>query len=238
MHLTIVIPAWNEAGKIADDIREIAHFVENINYPVELIIVDDGSEDNTSQIAKEVIVPDSLEIRAIKYTPHRGKGYAVRQGISESYGDYVMFMDSGRNVPVEFINSGLELIEQKKCDVLMGSRYLPESVIRKRLRWYRRVTSTVFRKFVKWYLNLPAFVTDTQCGFKIFRGYIARELFKHGKSDGFVFDLEIILLALESKYRICEFPIEWTCDRDSRLSLVRSFFSIISELRRLKLRFL
>ena len=238
MHLTIVIPAWNEAGKIADDIREIAHFVENIKHPVELIIVDDGSEDNTSQIAKEVIVPDSLKIRAIKYTPHRGKGYAVRQGISESYGDYVMFLDSGRNVPVEFINSGLELIEQKKCDVLMGSRYLPESVIRKRLRWYRRVTSTVFRKFVKWYLNLPAFVTDTQCGFKIFRGNIARELFKHGKSNGFVFDLEIILLALESKYRICEFPIEWTCDRDSRLSLVRSFFSIISELRRLKLRFL
>ena len=238
MHLTIVIPAWNEAVKIADDIREIAHFVEIINYPVELIIVDDGSEDNTSQIAKEVIVPDSLEIKAIKYTPHRGKGYAVQQGVSESYGDYVMFMDSGRNIPVEFINSGLELIEQKNCDVLMGSRYLPESVIRKRLIWYRRVTSTVFRIFVKWYLKLPAFVTDTQCGFKIFRGNIARELFKHGKSDGFVFDIEIILLAIEKKYRICEFPIEWTCDRDSRLSLVQSFFSIISELRRLKLRFL
>jgi len=234
MHLSIVIPAWNEAGKIVDDIREISAFVKNITFTVELIIVDDGSEDNTSQIAEKVSVPDSLKKRVIRYTPHRGKGFAVRKGISESSGDIVIFMDSGRNVPVETIESGLKLLEQNKCDVLIASRYLPESVIRKRLIWYRQVTSTIFRKYVKWYLNLPVFLTDTQCGFKLFKGDIARELFEHCLSDGFVFDLEILLLALKKQYRICEFPIEWTCDRDSRLTLIPSLIPIFRELHRLK----
>jgi len=237
MHLSIIIPAWNEAGKIADDIGEIVQYAKNINFLLELIIVDDGSEDNTAQIAEEVTVSDSVEIRVIRYTRHRGKGYAVRKGISESCGYYVMFMDSGQNVPVEFISSGLKLIEQKRCDMLIGSRFLPESVIKKRLIWYRRVISYIFRIFVKWYLNLPVSVTDTQCGFKIFRGNIARELFNQSESNGFIFDLEIILLALDKKYQICEFPVEWTCDRDSRLSLIRSFIPIISDLKRLKLHF-
>jgi len=236
MHLSIVIPAWNEATKIADDVREISRYVKKLKFLIELILVDDGSEDNTAQIAEEVAATKSLEIRIIRSTHHRGKGYAVRKGISKTSGDYVMFMDSGRNVPVEFIHSGLNLIEQKKCDMLIGSRYLPESIIKKKLIWYRQLISYTFRIFVKWYLKLPVFLTDTQCGFKIFRGDIARELFKNCTSDGFIFDLEIILLALDKNYQICEFPIEWTCDRDSRLSLIRSFIPIFSDLRRLKRR--
>lgn len=234
MYLTIVIPVWNEAGKIVDDIREISDFVRDLTFPVELIIVDDGSEDNTSQIAEEVSVSDSLIKRVIRYSPHRGKGYAVRKGISESSGDFVIFMDSGRNVPLDSIKSGIKLLEHEKCDVLNGSRYLPESLIRKNLIWYRWITSVIFRKYVKWYLNLPAFITDTQCGFKLFKGGIARELFKKCSSEGFVFDLEIILLALKKEYRICEFPLEWTCDRDSRLLLIPSVSPIFRELQRLK----
>jgi glycosyltransferase involved in cell wall biosynthesis len=142
MYLSIVIPAWNEAGKIADDIGEIAHFAENFESSVELIIVDDGSDDDTSQIAEQTTVPESFKIRIIRYTPHRGKGYAVRKGISESHGDYVMFMDCGLNVPLEFVILGLTRIEQDKCDILMGSRYLPASVIKKRLIWYRHLISS------------------------------------------------------------------------------------------------
>jgi dolichyl-phosphate beta-glucosyltransferase len=237
MHLSIIIPAWNEASKIANDISDIIHFVEKLNDAVELIIVDDGSKDDTSKIADEVLIPKSLQFRLISYHLHRGKGYAVRKGISESHGEHVMFIDSGRNVPLSYIISGLELIKQKKCDIVIGSRYLPGSVITKKLIWYRQITSSAFRLFTKWYLSLPEFVSDTQCGFKIFRGNIARELFKECNSDGFVFDLEILLLALGRNYQICEIPLEWRCDRDSRLSLFHSFFPIFRELRRLKLRF-
>jgi len=238
MHLTIIIPVWNEDSKISDDIGDVVQFVEKLNYSVELIIVDDGSRDNTSGIAEEVITPESLPLRLISYQPHRGKGYAVRKGVSESHGGYVMFIDSGRNVPFGYVNSGLELIKQKNCDIVMGSRYLPESIITKKLIWYRQITSRFFRIFANWYLKLPEIVSDTQCGFKIFKGDIARELFRECNSDGFVFDLEILLLALDRKYQICEIPIEWTCDRDSRLSLLRSFFPIFREIRKLKLRFL
>ena len=237
MFLTIIIPVWNEVAKITDDVKAIIKFVKEVDYQIELIIVDDGSKDNTAQIAEKVSVPDSLTYRVFSYSPHRGKGYAVRKGISESSGEYVMFMDSGRNVPVKFIGSGLRLIEENDYDILNGSRYLPDSIITKRLIWYRQITSTLFRNFVKKYLKLPSFITDTQCGFKFFRGDVIRKLGKICKSDGFIFDLELILLALEKEYLICEFPIEWTCDRDSRLSLIRSLIPILSDLKKLKTRF-
>ena len=237
MHLTIIIPVWNEASKITSDVREIVKFVSETIYEIELLVVDDGSKDNTAQIAKEISVPDSMTYRIISYSPHRGKGFAVRKGISESTGSYVMFMDSGGNVPVEYIKSGLKRIEDNDYDILNGSRYLPDSIIKKNLIWYRQVTSTLFRVFVKKYLNLPKYVTDTQCGFKFFRGEVVRELIQLCKSDGFIFDLEIILLALKKEYEICEFPIEWRCDRDSRLSLLRSLFPILRDLKKLKVRF-
>jgi len=238
MDLSIIIPAWNEANKIADDIRDISQFANNYDTPLELIIVDDGSKDNTSQIAKDTSVTNMLTKRVINYKPHRGKGYAVRKGIGESIGRMVIFIDSGQNVPLAFINSGIELIEKENCDIAIGSRYLPSSIIKKKLIWYRLFISRLFRLVVRRYLKLPPYISDTQCGFKIFRGEIARSLFGLNKSDGFTFDLEIILRAMEKKYKICEFPIEWTCDRDSRLSLIQSFFSIYSELRDLKKHFL
>jgi dolichyl-phosphate beta-glucosyltransferase len=238
MYLSIIIPVWNEAAKIADDINEIAQFVEDADFVLELIIVDDGSADNTSQIANNTPVAKSLIKRVIRYPEHRGKGYAVRKGISESKGKLVMFMDSGQNVPVKFINSGIKLIEQENCDILIGSRYLSTSVIKKKLIWYRQVTSLVFRKVVKWYLKLPLSISDSQCGYKFFKGDLARNLFRDCQSNGFIFDLELILRAQKKGYKICEFPIEWRCDRDSRLSLYRAFFPIFRELRELKSNYL
>jgi len=234
MYLSIIIPVWNEAGKIADDIRDVVQFAKDYGAPIELIIVDDGSDDNTSEIADECSNTESLRKRVIRYTKHRGKGYAVRKGMGESKGQLVMFMDSGQNVPVKFIKSGILQIEKENCDILIGSRYLPASVIKKKLIWYRQVTSLFFRKVVKWYLNLPLYISDTQCGFKFFKGDVARELFRDCRSDGFIFDLEIILRALKKDYKICDFPIEWHCDRDSRLSLFQAFFPIFRELRQLR----
>lgn len=238
MDLSIIIPVWNEASKIVDDIQEVAHFSENFDGSVELIIVDDGSDDLTLQLARDISVPAILSKKLIGYRPHRGKGHAVKRGVINSKGDLVMFMDSGRNVPLEYIHRGIKKIKHDECDVLMGSRYLPGSVIRIRLIWYRQITSLWFRKVVKWYFQLPSDITDTQCGFKIFRGDIARNLFHNCGSDGFIFDLEIILTALKNKYRLCELPIEWSCDRDTRLSLIHSIIPVIKDLRKLKRDFL
>ena len=234
MYLSIIIPVWNEANKISADIREIIRYADGHDLSIEVIIVDDGSEDNTYYIANETAVPEYLKKKVLQYTPHRGKGYAVRRGIAESKGELVMFMDSGQNVPMEFIDKGIKQIEENECDILIGSRYLPESIIKRKLIWYRHFTSRWFRKIVKLYLQIPDSISDTQCGFKIFKGIPARQLFKNCRSDGFIFDLEIILMALKEKFKICELAIEWTCDRDSRLSLLKAFLPVFKDLRKLR----
>jgi dolichyl-phosphate beta-glucosyltransferase len=143
-------------------------------------------------------------------------------------------MDSGQNVPLEFIDKGIKKIKENDCDILIGSRYLPESIIKKKLIWYRYFTSRWFKKMVKLYLQIPDSISDTQCGFKIFKGEPARQLFENCRSDGFIFDLEIILIALKKKFKICEFAIEWTCDRDSRLSLLKAILPVYKDLRKLR----
>ena len=234
MYLSIIIPVWNEAAKISDDIKAIIRFTESYKAAVELIIVDDGSKDDTFTIAEKVEISGSISKKVLTYSPHRGKGYAVRRGILESNGTWVMYMDSGQNVPLKFLERGLKKLKQDNFDIVIGSRYLPASIIKKSLVWYRQLTSWGFRKTVRWYLRLPQHITDTQCGFKIFKGDIARDLFNRGEIDGFVFDLEIIMMALQKPYRIYELPIEWTCDRDSRLSLVQSLVPIFRDLKKLK----
>jgi len=233
MDLSIIIPALNEEKKIANDILAISNYFVDAGMSGEIIIVDDGSKDDTSRVAIQCNVPDSVSLKIVRYEYHQGKGHAVRVGIDDSKGDFVMFMDSGNNVPLYYITTGLNLIKSGKCHIAMGSRKLPESKIRKNLVWYRRITSMIFRKIVRMYFNIPKNLTDTQCGFKIYNGEIARELYQDSLSEGFAFDLEIILRAKSAGYKMVEFPIEWSCDRDSRLSVFSSG-KIFGELRRIK----
>lgn len=237
MNLSIIIPAWNEASKIEADILENSRFLEGNSIPGEIILVDDGSADGTAKIAKQVQIASTITLEVITYSPHRGKGFAVRKGILASKGEIVMFMDSGLNVPLKFINTGLKLLKEDRYSIIMGSRHLKESIILKNLVWFRQITSLLFRKFIKIYLGLPHCLTDTQCGFKLYKGDIARKLFAECKSDGFLFDIEIILLALKRDIQIVELPIEWTCDRDSRLSLFNTLFPLLKELKRLNKKF-
>jgi dolichyl-phosphate beta-glucosyltransferase len=233
MDLSIVFPVYNEAKKIQHDIKVASDFLVYSGLIGEIIIVDDGSTDSTSLIAIQSNVPDPVSLKIVRYEFHRGKGYAVRMGISDSKGKYVMFMDSGGNVPLSYIHDGLALLMKSQCDIAIGSRRLPESKINRQLVWYRRLTSLLFRKLSKIYLNIPASLTDTQCGFKFYKGDVARELYADSVVDGFTFDLEIILRARNSNYSILEFPIEWSCDRDSRLSILSSG-KIFNELNMIK----
>jgi dolichyl-phosphate beta-glucosyltransferase len=233
MDISIIIPVLNEEKKIANDILATSAFLVDAELSGEIIIVDDGSTDASSRVAIQCDVPESVSLKIIRYEYHRGKGHAVRMGITDSRGDYVMFMDSGGNVPLYYISSGLELITNGHCHIAMGSRKLPQSNIRKNLVWYRRITSKIFALLVRYYFDLPENLTDTQCGFKLYNGEIARELYGDSLSDGFTFDLEIILRAKSAGYKMLEFPIEWSCDRDSRLSLF-STGKIFRELKRIK----
>ena len=230
MDLSIIIPAFEESKKIARDIEEGAAFLEAHHFSGQIIVIDDGSTDNTAEAAKNIAVPPSVQLNVIRYETHRGKGYAVRTGIKHSSGEYVMFADSGSCVPYEDTLRGLELLKSNACDIAHGSRKMRECHIEKTQSLYRRICSGIFHWFVIHDMKIPAEFTDTQCGFKMYKGDVARHLYGEAITDGFSFDIEIIMRAQKEGYRIREFPIDWTCDRDSRLSPTRSSWHVLSEL--------
>jgi dolichyl-phosphate beta-glucosyltransferase len=234
MDLSIVIPAFEESKKIAQDITEAAGFLEAHHFTGQIIVVDDGSRDNTTEAAKNTSVPANIRLEVIRYEKHRGKGYAVRTGIDRSNGQYVMFADSGSCVPYEDTLRGLDLLKSDACDIAHGSRKMRGCHIDKAQSSYRRFCSAIFHWFVIHDMGIPAEFTDTQCGFKMYKGDVARHLYGEAITDGFTFDIEIIMRAQIEGYRIKEFPIDWTCDRDSRLSPTRNSWQVLTELLRIR----
>ena len=234
MDLSIIIPAYEESSKIARDIEKAVEFLVGNDLEGEIIVVDDCSHDNTARLAKDTEVAPSVTLKVLTYSPHRGKGYAVRTGMTESCGKYVMFADSGLCVPFEETFRGIELIESGACDIAHGSRKMRGCHIEKPQSLYRRICSKMFHWLVIHDMGIPAEFTDTQCGFKIYKGDVARHIYAECITDGFTFDIEAIMRAQREGYRIKEFPIDWTCDRDSRLSPTRNSLQVLRELLRIR----
>jgi len=234
MDLSIIIPAFEENKKIARDVKAAGEFLDANALKGEIIVVDDGSQDPTADAAGAVHVPPAVRLNVIRYEQHRGKGYGVRTGMKASTGTYTMFADCGLCIPYGDALQGLEMIKSGQCDIAHGSRRLIQSDILQDQPWHRRVLSRTFKFLVRTILGVPRELTDTQCGFKIYRGDIARELYGACTTDGFLFDIEIILRAIRQGYRISEFPVEWVCDPDSRLSVTRTPWPVLAELYRLK----
>ena len=234
MDISIVIPALEESKKIGSDIGAASRFLEDNHLAGEIIIVDDGSGDDTADVAEKAETQSQISLKVIRLRCHKGKGFAIAEGMKQTTGEYVMFADSGCCVPYENVLRGLSLIKSGQCDIAHGSRKLSESRIETGQNWYRRIWSAVFHWFVVCVMKIPTELTDTQCGFKIYRGDTGRELFGRCICDGFMFDIEIIKRAIKQGFRIREFPLEWTCDRDSRFSVAASFWQIIVELMTIK----
>jgi len=134
-----------------------------------------------------------------------------------SKGEVVLFADSGACVPFANALPQIERIRKGDLDIAMASRRLKGTVIHRNRSLKRRVLSALFRMAARIVTGVPSRFSDTQCGFKVYRGERARELFAECKTAGFLFELEVLLRALKKRYRIEEFPVEWTCDLDTRL---------------------
>jgi len=228
--LSIIIPAFDERLKISGDIEAAGRFLEVQHLAGEIIVVDDGSSDGTADTARSCPVPAGVPLRVIVSSRHRGKGHAVRTGILASVATYVMFADCGVTVPFEDALVGLRLLQEGQCELAHGSRRLPGSVIHKHQDWDRKLISRMFHRYVHRWMHIPVHLTDTQCGFKVYRGDSARVLYGECFTGGFMFDIEIILRAQRKGLRILEFPVSWACDRDSRISIFRSSTSVLKEL--------
>jgi len=233
MNVSIIIPVWNESGKIISEIEAAILFLEMKHLSGEVIISDDGSTDGTVSAIADWSASASVPVRIIR-NQHLGKGNAVRLGILEAQGDIVLFIDSGNCIPYEDVWEGIRLVDHGECDIAHGSRYLPDSRILVPKKWTRRVLSFLFRKFVRLYMHIPAHFTDTQCGLKVYPREVAHRLYAPCFTRGFIFDIEVILRALRENHTIREFPVHWSSDPDSRLYILGSIPGILRELGSIK----
>jgi hypothetical protein len=141
-----------------------------------------------------------------------------------------MFADSGYCVPYDNVLMGLDMLRSGQCEIAHGSRKMPGCHILKSQNLYRRMCSRFFHWLMIHAMNISPAYTDTQCGFKVYQGEVARSLYSQCLTNGFMFDIETIIRAEQRGYRIKEFPVDWTNDRDSRLTPLRSSWRVLREL--------
>jgi dolichyl-phosphate beta-glucosyltransferase len=237
LNLSIIIPVFNESAKVQEDILAADRFLISEGMTGEIIIVDDGSTDKTSTAAEKAANDVQTTCLVEPLGGHYGKGHAVRTGILKSGGEYVLFADSGNCIPYTDANIGIEMIRSGQCSLAHGSRKLSNRHIKHSQSPYRKICSQLFHWFLIHDIKRLGNLTDTQCGFKLYRGDVARELYAESIIDGFMFDIEIILLGLSKGYKIQEFPVNWTWDPDSRLKPMHEILNIFRDLVHLKKRF-
>jgi len=237
MEVSIVIPAFNEEDKIGRDLEAASSFLAKQDVPSEVIVVDDGSGDSTARTAEDThIHPGAIQIKIIRLEKNRGKGEAVKRGVLESRGKIVIVADSGACVP--YINAlpVMDRIREDLVDIGLASRRHKKTVIRRNRPPMRRLYSRLFHLAARIFAGLPRGVSDSQCGFKVYRGESARFLFRQCRTTGYLFELEILLRASRSGLRIEEFPVEWTCDLDTRLKPASDARRVLKELFTIKTR--
>ncbi|MGO9009798.1 MAG: dolichyl-phosphate beta-glucosyltransferase [Bryobacteraceae bacterium] len=215
--ISLILPAYNEAATIARTIGEVAGYFAARQYSYEVIVAADGN-DGTRERAGEFARANPA-IKVIGEITRRGKGRGIREAVSIASGDIIGFADADNKVPIEEFGK-LQPWLAAGFEVVIGSRGLPDSKIERRQPLHRRIGSKGFGVFMHSVVGLPEIV-DTQCGFKFFRGDVARDLFRRQQIDGYMYDVEILALAQRLGYRIKEVPIRWHDDADSRLQLFR-----------------
>jgi dolichyl-phosphate beta-glucosyltransferase len=212
--ISIIIPAFNESSRISRALIPTIDFLKNQNYESEIIVVNDGSTDKTSDRVKEYS-SDFKDLKIIEYSPNRGKGYAVKAGMLQAEGKYRLFMDADYAVPIEYLKSMLK--EITNYDIVIGSRGLKESVKETRQNFFREKLAILFGKIQRIILNLP--IIDTQCGFKLFTDSSAELLFNLITLECSLFDAELLYIAQNKKMRIKEYPVRWKHDNETRLPI-------------------
>jgi len=221
--LSIVIPAYNEEKRLPESLAQVDAFVRSQTFPVEVIIVNNNSTDNTTRIAQEFAVthPNYLVLNE----PRQGKGAAVHTGILACNGSYLFICDADLSMPVSEIGKFLPP-DLNGYDVAIASREIAGS---RRIGepYYRHLMGRIFNFIVRT-LAIPG-IQDTQCGFKSFRREAARDIFALQTIDGWGFDVEVLFIALQHGYRLVEVPITWHYRPQSRVSPIRDSIAMLLE---------
>jgi len=230
MEISIIIPAYNEEKRILPTLEKVYDYFSKIQkMDFEIIIVDDGSRDNTLRIVQKFAEgKDSIKI--IKHEKNEGKGAAVKTGVMEAKGEYILFSDADLSTPIEEFGKFYDYAK-KNFDVVTGTRRVKKARIIKRQPFLRRFFGTGFIYLVKILFPSLSNITDFTCGFKLFKGKSAKKIFKLQKINRWGFDVEILLISKILKLKIVQVPIVWKDLRRSKVDLkkdiIRSFLDLI-----------
>jgi len=227
--ISIIIPAYNEAKRIKQTVQEILSFLKEQKMNAEVLVIDDGSKDNTAKIARQIKDPRLL---VLAYRPNQGKGFAIRTGVKNATGDILVFIDADHSISIEHMIEFLP--ELKEYDIIIGSKALKSTEKVKSQKKHREFLGRCFNFLVRIITGIK--FRDTQCGFKLFKKEPAKRIFSKMKVRRFSFDVEALYLAKKFNYRVKEMPIILTERETSRVSIVFDSISMLKDVIMIRIR--
>jgi dolichyl-phosphate beta-glucosyltransferase len=227
---SFVIPAYNESVRIRPTLDELLRYTQEQNWTVEILVVNDGSTDDTAQIIREYgkLHPQVL---LVENPGNRGKGFSVRNGMLHARGDICLFTDADLSSPITEAHRLFGAIDQG-ADIAIGSRWLQSELQTERQPLYRQAFGRIFNLVLRMILGLR--FADTQCGFKAFRRDAAQRIFPSQKIERWGFDPEILFLARRAGLQVDEVPVLWAHSEGTRLNPFRDGFRMFVEVLRIR----
>jgi glycosyltransferase involved in cell wall biosynthesis len=230
--LSVVVPAYNEAARIGKTLRAIFRYLNEVGIESEVIVVDDGSTDETRAVAKETFAhAGSVKPLIIGESVNHGKGYVVRKGLLAASSPIALFSDADLSTPIEEAAKLLSVLADG-ADIAFGSRAIDRSLIQVRQAWRREQGGKVFNLIVRLATGLPFW--DTQCGFKAFRMNTCRSVIEGSTVDRFGFDVELLYVAHLAGLKLVEVPVRWDHNEGSKIDFRRDSLRMVNEVRRIR----
>jgi dolichyl-phosphate beta-glucosyltransferase len=227
---SIVIPAYNESARLGGTLEKVLAYVHTRGWDAEVIVVNDGSQDNTADIVRTFAAKDAA-VRLVENPGNRGKGYSVRNGMLQARGGIVIFSDADLSSPIEEAPKLLQALAAG-ADIAIGSRWLRAETQTQRQPLHRQIFGRIFNLLLRLTLGLK--FKDTQCGFKAFRQPAVRAIFPLQKIERWGFDPEILFLARKFKFRVREVPVAWGHSGGTRINPLVDGSRMVMEMLRIR----
>jgi dolichyl-phosphate beta-glucosyltransferase len=227
---SIVIPAYNESSRLRASLAKVLAYVHAQNWNAEVIVVNDGSRDDTAEIVRTLAAKDSM-LRLIENPGNRGKGYSVRNGMLHAKGAVVLFTDADLSSPIEEASKLLKALDEG-ADIAIGSRWLRAETQTQRQPLYRQLFGRIFNLLLR--LTLGLNFKDTQCGFKAFKQPAVHAIFPLQKIERWGFDPEILFLARKLGFKVQEIPVLWGHSGGTRINPLVDGTRMFAEMLRIR----
>jgi len=231
MKLSVIFPAYNEEKRIPKTLRLTYDYLKKQDYQSEILVVNDGSKDKTGEVINGLKREIPI-LRFIDNKENKGKGGVVKQGMLEAKGDYRLFSDSDNSTSIDQVENIWPWLE-KGFDIVIGSRDVKGAKLDPPQPFIRKVLfGDSFKLLRKIIIGLWT-IQDTQCGFKCFSAKAAKDIFSEATEDGFIFDVEVLILAKKLKYHIKEIPVSWKNSAESKVKL-KNVFKMLFDMLKLR----